>query len=160
MKLVILESPFAGAVDANLSYGRRCMRDCLERGEAPFASHLLYTQPGVLDDTKPVERKLGIEAGLLWGTMADATVVYIDRGVSRGMVQGICAAFAMREIHFRTILLPIELQAGLDVFTKTVMGEMDRLLTDVGLTAAMPAFKAAMEGMAHEINQRVGRRET
>jgi hypothetical protein len=57
-RLVIVESPFAGDVAANLSYGRRCMADCLRRGEAPFASHLLYTQPGVLDDSLPEERQL------------------------------------------------------------------------------------------------------
>jgi hypothetical protein len=57
------------------------------RGEAPLASHLLYTQ--ALDDGDPDERKMGIEAGLSWGALADATVVYIDRGVSRGMKLGI-----------------------------------------------------------------------
>ena len=53
--LVLLESPYAGDIEANLSYARACMRDCFERGEAPFASHLLYTQMGVLDDTIPAE---------------------------------------------------------------------------------------------------------
>jgi hypothetical protein len=65
------------------------MNDCLMRGEAPFASHLLYTQPGVLHDDVADERKLGIQAGLAWGEMADATVVYVDHGVSPGMQLGI-----------------------------------------------------------------------
>lgn len=47
MRLVIIESPFAGDVVRNLRYLRACMRDCLRRGEAPYASHALYTQPGV-----------------------------------------------------------------------------------------------------------------
>ena len=47
---VILESPYAGDVETNLRNARAAMRDCLLRGEAPYASHLLYTQPGVLDD--------------------------------------------------------------------------------------------------------------
>lgn len=64
--LVIVESPYAGDVDANVTYARRALRDCLERGEAPIASHLLYTQPGVLDDTVPEQRALGIAAGLAW----------------------------------------------------------------------------------------------
>lgn len=92
MKLVLVESPFAGDVDRNLRYLRAAMRDCLMRGEAPFASHALYTQPGVLDDGKPEERTLGIEAGLLWGAKADATVVYVDLGISPGMEQGIARA--------------------------------------------------------------------
>lgn len=89
MKLVILESPFAGDVKKNLKYARACMRDCFLKGEAPYASHLLYTQKGILDDDVPDERFLGIEAGLLWGENAEKTVVYLDRGVSKGMLQGI-----------------------------------------------------------------------
>lgn len=57
---VIIESPYAGDVDANLTYLRACLRDCLLRGEAPFASHGLYAQPGVLDDAIPqIYRELG-----------------------------------------------------------------------------------------------------
>jgi len=89
MRRVILESPYAGDVEANVTYARRALRDCLKRGEAPIASHLLYTQEGVLDDTKPDERSLGIEAGLAWGAEAAATVVYADRGISTGMSYGI-----------------------------------------------------------------------
>lgn len=85
MRRVILESPYAGDVDANVAYARACIRDCLERGEAPIANHLLFTQPGVLRDGVPEERKLGIAAGLAWITVADAMVIYIDRGMSSGM---------------------------------------------------------------------------
>lgn len=101
---VILESPFAGNVEGNIEYARMCLRDCLLRGEAPIASHLLYTQPGVLDDTNPEERKLGIEAGLLWGALAEKTVVYIDRGISRGMQYGIERAQKEgRPVEYRTL---------------------------------------------------------
>jgi hypothetical protein len=89
MILVIVESPFAGDVERNLRYLRAVMRDCLLRGEAPFASHALYTQPGVLNDNDAPERALGIRAGLAWGEMADKTVVYTDLGISAGMQQGI-----------------------------------------------------------------------
>ena len=41
MQRVIIESPYAGEIDKNTAYARRCMRDSLDRGEAPFASHLL-----------------------------------------------------------------------------------------------------------------------
>lgn len=105
MRLVIVESPYAGDVDRNVRYARAALADCLRRGEAPYASHLLYTQPGVLRDDVPEERRLGIEAGLAWGAKADATVVYRDLGISPGMEQGI--ERAMREgraIEYRTIL--------------------------------------------------------
>jgi hypothetical protein len=73
----------------NIAYARRALRDCLARGEAPIASHLLFTQDGVLDDRVPGERARGIAAGHAWIASADALVVYADRGVSRGMQQGI-----------------------------------------------------------------------
>lgn len=101
---VIIESPYAGDVERNEHYARLCMKDCFDRGEAPFASHLLYTQPNVLDDTIPSERSLGINAGLLWGACADKTVVYTDLGISIGMGYGITTAEnANRPIEYRTI---------------------------------------------------------
>lgn len=93
-RLVILESPYAGDVERNVAYARRALADSLRRGEAPIASHLLYTQPGVLDDTVPAERRLGIDAGLAWGRVADATVMYADLGITPGMQQGIDRAAA------------------------------------------------------------------
>ncbi len=86
---VIVESPFAGDVETNTAYARAALHDCLARGEAPIASHLLYTQPGVLNDDVPEERVWGIEAGLAWSSVAEATVVYDDLGISRGMRYGI-----------------------------------------------------------------------
>ena len=104
MKRVILESPYAGDVAANEAYARACVRDSLSRGEAPIASHLLYTQPGILDDLIPDERQWGIDAGLAWGAVAEATVVYTDRGISRGMEYGIANATAAgRAIEYRTL---------------------------------------------------------
>ena len=83
---------------------RAAMHDCFLRGEAPYASHGLYTQPGVLDDNDSDERKLGIEAGFEWRHHADATVVYTDLGISRGMQYGIDDANKLgREIEYRTI---------------------------------------------------------
>ena len=92
MRLVILESPYAGEIDANVEYARACVRDSLSRGEAPIASHLLYTQPGILRDEDAHERQWGIDAGLAWSRVAEATVVYVDRGISRGMEYGIANA--------------------------------------------------------------------
>lgn len=92
MRRVVLETPYAGDVAANVEFARACLRDCIRRGEAPIASHLLLTQPGVLDDLKPAERNLGIAAGHAWLARADAVVVYTNRGISPGMWSGIRAA--------------------------------------------------------------------
>lgn len=104
MRLVILESPFAGDVAKNIEYARAAVRDCLLRGEAPIASHLLYTQPGILNDDIPEERQHGIGAGLAWGRVAGATVVYIDRGISAGMRYGIARAHQEdRPVEYRSL---------------------------------------------------------
>jgi hypothetical protein len=104
MKLVVLESPLAGDVNLNKLYARACMRDCLFRGEAPFASHLLYDQCGILYDLIPSERELGIEAGFYWGDKAELTVVYTDLGISNGMKRGIDRAERMnRKIEMRIL---------------------------------------------------------
>lgn len=64
-----------------------CMMHCFE-GESPYASHLLYTQPNVLDDSIPEERNLGIEAGFAWKHQAGVlTVFYTDCGWSQGMMR-------------------------------------------------------------------------
>jgi hypothetical protein len=104
MRLVLVESPYAGDTERNLRYLRAAMRDCLLRGEAPFASHALYTQEGVLDDSETDERALGIRAGLAWGAMAEATVVYNDLGISAGMMHGIRNAAACgRPVEYRNL---------------------------------------------------------
>ncbi len=108
MVRVIIESPYAprvgSTVQDHIDYGRRCLHDCFSRGEAPIASHLLYTQPGVLDDTIPEERAAGIDAGLTWGRMAAKTVVYTDYGISVGMQYGIDSAnHYFRPVEYRTI---------------------------------------------------------
>lgn len=101
--LVIIESPYAGegepgsdlykeTLRQNILYAREAVRDSLMRGESPIASHLLYTQEGILDDTIPEERQHGIDAGLAWRRVADMSAVYVDRGISRGMRYGIAAA--------------------------------------------------------------------
>lgn len=116
MRLVILESPYACKtpglgyharamkVQENIGYARACLRDSLLRGEAPIASHLLYTQSGVLDDDVEAERKMGIEAGLAWGARADASVFYLDYGFSSGMGLGLQRAHReRRDIEFRAL---------------------------------------------------------
>lgn len=105
MKLAILESPFRSADPAeaakNVEYARALMRHLLKNGIAPYASHLLYTQPGVLDDNDPGERELGIEAGLVWASVIRTVYVGIDRGISEGMRYGI----DRHEREGRTVLM-------------------------------------------------------
>ncbi len=108
IRLVILESPYRGSTKEvtaeNIAYAKKAVHDSLERGEAPIASHLLYTQEGILDDSVPKERTWGIEAGLAWTRVVEACVVYIDRGISPGMCSGIMTAVrAGVSINFRLI---------------------------------------------------------
>lgn len=124
MRLVIIESPFgaggtkavmdAGAdrpgisysqikadiIQRNIAYARAAVADAVGRGESPIASHLLLTQPGILDDGLTAEREKGIEAGLAWYSVADACIVYGDLGVSAGMERGIARA--------RKLKVPVE----------------------------------------------------
>lgn len=105
MKLVILESPYAGAVKDNIRYARRCTHDSVHRNEAPLVSHLLYTQPHILDDSNPSERALGIAAGHAWYLVADLCVVYIDCGISVGMILGIHRALQWNiPVEYRKLL--------------------------------------------------------
>lgn len=93
--LVIIESPFRGegyneaarkaAEWANTVFARACVRDSVLRGEAPIASHLLFTQTGILKDDVPEERVLGIDCGLAWSRVCDYHAFYTDRGWSGGM---------------------------------------------------------------------------
>ncbi len=112
MRRVIMESPYASddplVVQHNVEYARLCALDCLERGEAPIASHLLF--PQFLDDKIPEHRALGIGAGLAWVPTADAMVCYVDRGISNGMDAAM--RFARRAglpVEMRTLaVLPAE----------------------------------------------------
>lgn len=106
MRRVVIESPLSPSngfsFEDNQEFARRCMKDSLDRGEAPYASHLLYTQ--MLDDFDPAERKLGMEAGFVWGEAAQTVAVYTDRGMSSGMIEGIKRAQARgARIEFRTL---------------------------------------------------------
>ncbi|MDD1770974.1 MAG: hypothetical protein LUO79_07805 [Methanomassiliicoccales archaeon] len=111
MKRVVIESPLAGAFARNQRYAKLAMIDCIRRGEAPFASHVLY--PLLLNDATPEDRRLGMECGFAWAGQADLCAVYVDLGVSSGMVEG------MRRAQNSKILierrnLPPDLMAQLD----------------------------------------------
>ncbi len=62
MRRVVIESPYAGDVERNLRYLRLAMADCLERGEAPYASHALYPAQYLPATTRRVELTRGYSA--------------------------------------------------------------------------------------------------
>lgn len=116
-KPIVIESPYAGADRLerleNELYAQRALADSLARGEAPFASHLLY--PQVLDDDVAAERRQGIEGQLAWIDLAASIAVYCDRGFSPGMVAAIRHCLRQGfEITIRTISSPPALAAWVD----------------------------------------------
>lgn len=101
MKRVVIESPFKPKADRdkdpeawaaelrrNIQYARAAYRYALHQGVAPFASHLNYTQPGVLDDQVDEERWWGINAGLEVTRDFEESWFFLDLGMSEGMRYG------------------------------------------------------------------------
>lgn len=115
MRRVVIETPYSpgpgGTIEerserlrTNIRYLRAALHDSICRGEAPFASHAIYTQKGVLDDDVPDQREHGIAAGFAWGDVADAVVVYEDLGVSGGMERGMDRAYRLgQKVEHRTV---------------------------------------------------------
>ena len=102
MRRVIIESPYAGDIYDNTQYLKRCLRDSIDCGEAPLASHLIY--PFVLREDLKDERQLGIELGYEWWAAADRIVFYMDKGWSAGMEKAASRARYLRKtIEFRTL---------------------------------------------------------
>ncbi len=104
----VVESPFnAPTVDGlvlNVRYAMLAVRDSMDRGELPYASHLFFTQ--MTDDNNPKERELGIDAGLTLCEQADQTAVYTDLGESSGMEYGIQRAQQAGRLVVRRSLFP------------------------------------------------------
>lgn len=98
MKIVCLESPFkpseadvakyegrytrADLLRQNINYARLALLNALSRGEAPFASHLLYTQ--VWSESADL-RDAGIKAGIEAHQVCHTVALYVDLGISKGM---------------------------------------------------------------------------
>lgn len=98
MLIVCIESPFKPAesevkeyegrysraelLRQNLVYARLALLNSLLRGEAPLASHLLYTQ---VWSEKPELRAGGIMAGIEVHHVCGLVALYTDLGVSTGM---------------------------------------------------------------------------
>lgn len=106
MKRVVIETPFAATTEAeskrNAAYLKAAMLDSIRLGEAPYASHAIYAQ--FLDDTIAEERSRGIMMGFVWGDMAEATVVYVDLGITKGMRAGVDYAHSKgRPVIYREV---------------------------------------------------------
>ncbi len=104
IRRVIIASPYSGGGDlaGNLDYAARCVCDSLSQGEAPIAFHMFL--PQVLNDEIHEQRQLGMKAGMRWLPIADALVVYQDKGISDGMRREIVLAEALRvEVEYREL---------------------------------------------------------
>ena len=113
--IVIIESPYSGDIERNTLYAREAVRDAIKRGEAPYASHLLYTQEGILRDEVPEERAEGIDAGLSFHYACSYVVVYVDYGITEGMKQGITHAAEM----------------GVDIIARSIKGAYKNPVIDI-----------------------------
>jgi hypothetical protein len=106
MKCVIVESrhnaPTPEGVQENVEYLKKCLLDSLKRGESPYASHLFFTQ--FLDDKIPDERELGLQAGFAWHELSHHSAVYVDNGVSKGMLLGMQSAILKgKAVYLRSL---------------------------------------------------------
>lgn len=106
MLKISVESPFAAPTRAlllrNKRYAQEAVQDALSRNEAPFASHLFYTQ--FLDDAEPRERRAGLDLSHEWRKVSDKLAVYTDLGISSGMREAIALAELLHiPIEYRTL---------------------------------------------------------
>ena len=94
-RLVTIESPYRADTQAgivrNITFARQICRIAVLHGYAPYASHLFYTQTGILEDSIPEERWLGMQAGLEWSSLSQE-VWYCSRFGER-MSLGMLEAF-------------------------------------------------------------------
>jgi hypothetical protein len=88
VKRVFVCSPYRGDVVANTRRAVAACRTIALAGDAPFAPHLYL--PLILDDSRPVERAVGIACGLAWLAVADEIRVFGEP--SEGMHREIEAA--------------------------------------------------------------------
>ena len=99
---VMIESPFAAKTltekQRKRKYAWEAVVDSEARGEAPFASHIFYTE--ILNDNEPTERQRGFDCHESWMAVCDYVVVYDDFGISQGMRWGIEMAFKLEKPVF------------------------------------------------------------
>src|SRR4051812_14464173 len=103
MKRVVILSPYKGDIAENVEYAWRCVIDSMKRGEAPWASHLFYTQ--IMEDSDPAQRSLGFACEAVWIRGEIFVAFYLDRGISKGIIK-------TKNMFSKTpkILFPIEMR--------------------------------------------------
>jgi len=129
MRLTVIESPYAGKVEENLAYLDQAILHCLRRNESPYASHKMLTT--ALNDNIPVERRLGIDAGLAFRRHMHNRAFYIDLGWSGGMEAAL--RLYLREgltFELRTIYGEMVWESCRTAFTPGLLG-MDRCIQHV-----------------------------
>lgn len=156
MKLVVIESPYGSAdpavVERNVRYARAAMADCVRRGESPYASHLLLTQPGVLRDGVPEERAIGIEAGYAVAEVMLDAGGHVAFYCNLGQTPGMFAARERWERQGRTMVdrvLPDNWDAGADrVGTVGVRpgGRVELVSTEPYVASAHPSLMLGERG--------------
>lgn len=125
MKLISVESPFAptatSTTDEHIRYARKACRFVALKGYSPYASHLFFTQPGILDDTIPEERELGIKGGKAWEVHAEESWFFLDYGMTKGMKYGLDEATRLgRGIRFFRFIDGAFVQQEGDIFWDNV----------------------------------------
>lgn len=150
-KPVIVESPYGNddpiEVMRNEVYCRAAIRDCLKRGEAPFASHGLYPLPGILKDHVHEDRQRGMRAGFAIGELFPTRLFYMDRGLSSGMWEGVIKAKELNQcVSFKRIPgwegpLFFDLESVVDRFV--LSAPRDSIPTWKEIVEHYPVLKAA-----------------
>lgn len=101
--IIEVESPYTAThedkdvqsnmVARNIAYARLACHYVMRQGHVPIASHLFFTQPGMLDDRDPAQRKQGIDAGKHVSDILRCPAwFFMDLGWSGGMEHGKRAA--------------------------------------------------------------------
>ena len=85
MKMVYICSPLKGDIDGNIEKAKRYTKFALLCGVAPVTSHFFAL---CIDDNKPGERIIGMDAGLTLMGMCDEIWVF-GRNHSEGMTKEI-----------------------------------------------------------------------
>lgn len=69
IKLIYVASPYAGELEKNIAFAKISCDFVLKQGHGFFAPHLCY--PKILNDSDPLERKVGLEMALTMLTYCD-----------------------------------------------------------------------------------------
>lgn len=95
-KLLYVCSPYRGDTKRNKQYARELTRLALENGFCPVTVHLYLTE--VTDDNNPIERNLGMSAGM--GILDHCKYILIGEryGISEGMAREIERALDTKKI--------------------------------------------------------------